>query len=178
MWFAIPKEGVMGLMEIGANWETIRNLFRNSFLSSLHYAMATTNADGSPHVTPIAALILREDRTGFYFEVYTDKMSKNLSKDRRVCVMAVNSDLLFWARSFMEGKFDVPPAVRLGGTVGERREATQEEIAVWRERVEFAREMKGYDLLWKTMRYVRDIYFDSFEPVYLGAMTAELWKSP
>ena len=55
-------------MEIGKHWETIRAVFEEGFKSCSHFAVATVNEDGSPHVTPIGALILREDQTGFYFE--------------------------------------------------------------------------------------------------------------
>jgi len=30
--------------------------------------------------------------------------------------------------------------------------------------------------MWKNMRMVRDVHFDSFEPVWLGEMTQGLWK--
>jgi len=66
--------------------------------------------------------------------------------------------------------------VRLIGSVGKRREATEEEVAIWENHVEFARGMKGYELLWGNMRFVRDIYFDSFEPVNMGEMTQDHWK--
>ena len=45
-------------MEIGKHWKTIQTLFEHS-RSSLHYAVATVNADGFPHITPIGLLFLR-----------------------------------------------------------------------------------------------------------------------
>ena len=30
--------------------------------------------------------------------------------------------------------------------------------------------------MWKNMRMVRDIHFDSFEPVLMGEMTKGLWE--
>ena len=56
------------LLEISKHWETIRTVFEEGFKSCSHFAVATVNEDGSPHVTPIGALILLEDKTGFYFE--------------------------------------------------------------------------------------------------------------
>ena len=67
------------------------------------------------------------------------------------------------------------PAVRLMGSMGKKREATEEEVAMWQNHVKIAQGTKGYDLLWKNMRTVRDIYFDSFEPVSCGEMTQGLW---
>ena len=74
------------------------------------------------------------------------------------------------------GRFPSPPAVRLRGTVGERRQATQEEIARWRKRVGWTRWLKGYQLLWGNLRFVRDVHVESIEPVRLGSMTQGLWQ--
>ena len=163
-------------MEIGNHWETIQMVFQQSLLSSLHYAIATVNPDGSPHVTPIGALFLRENQSGFFFDLFSVNMSGNLERDPRVSILAVNSDVSYWQASFLIGKCETPPGVRLLGTVGNKREATGEEVAMWRKHTEFARGMKGYDLLWGDMRFVRDIYFDAFEPVDMGEMTRDLWK--
>ena len=83
-------------MKIGKHWKQIRVVFQETLASSLHYAVATVNEDGSPHVTPIGALFLRGDRTGFYFDVFTSKMSANLARNPRACVLAVNSSVPFW----------------------------------------------------------------------------------
>lgn len=164
-------------MEIGNHWETIQTIFQRSLKSSLHFAVGTVNVDGSPHLTPIGSLFLRDNKTGFFFDKFSIKMSNNLEKNQRVCILVVNSGLVFWQKSFILGKCETPPSVRLMGTVGERRESTEEEVAVWRKHTEFARRMKGYDLLWKDMGFVRDIYFDSFEPVWMGEVTRGLWTS-
>jgi hypothetical protein len=163
-------------MEIGKHWKTIQVVFQQSLNSALHYAIATVTKDGSPHVTPIGALFLRDDQTGFFFDIFSVKMSENLERDQRVSILAVNSTIAYWRESFLTGRCKTPPSVRLMGTVGQKREATREEIAMWQKHVEFARGMKGYDLLWGNMRFVRDIYFDSFEPVYMGQMTDDLWQ--
>ena len=62
-------------MDIGDSWAKIRALFRNALGSCGHCALATVNEDGSPHVTPIGAIFLREDQTGFFFD-------ENLKKSR------------------------------------------------------------------------------------------------
>ena len=107
-------------MEIGKYWETIQMAFQSSLGSSMHYAVATVNEDGSPHVTPIGALFLRENRTGFYFDEFPVNMSKNLERNPRVCILAVNSNPTFWQKSLLAGKFETPPAVRLLGSVGKK----------------------------------------------------------
>ena len=61
--------------------------------------------------------------------------------------------------------------IRLHGKVGDRRPATEGEIAVWQKRVKGVRRTKGYKLIWKNLKYVRDIQFDSFEPITAGKMT-------
>ncbi len=147
-------------MKIGKHWKTIRMVFQEALASSLHYAIATVNEDGSPHVTPIGALFLRGDRTGFYFDVFTSKMSANLARDPRVCVLAVNSSVDYWQKSMFAGRCELPPSFRLTGRVGEKRKATKEELGLWRKHVAFAEGMRGYDMLWKDMNCVRDITFD------------------
>lgn len=162
-------------MEIGHHWETIRAVFEEAYKSGLHFALATVNEDGSPHVTPIGALILRDDRTGFYFEENPTSMPENLKRDPRVCILGVNADKSFWGQALIGGKFDAPPAVRLMGRVGQIRKATPEEIEAWQKKIAVVKGTKGHTLLWEKMSRVRDIFFDSFEPVQLGEMTDGLW---
>ena len=157
------------------NWSEIRKLFRRSFRSSFHYAIASVNIHGEPHVTPIGSLILRGPGKGFYFEEFTRQLSVNLQGNRQVCILAVNSSRWLWARSLFSGRFPSPPAVRLFGTVGEPREATEAEIRLWHERVSMVRVSKGFAMLWKNMRTVRDVEFSRVEPVYMGEMTHAVW---
>lgn len=63
------------------------------------------------------------------------------------------------------------PAIRLYGSVGEIREATDREIDLFRKRVRLFRLTKGYSLMWSDMRMVRDIHFSRIEPVQIGKMT-------
>ena len=155
-------------------WNLIRPIFDNAFKSCLHFAMATVNEDGSPHITPIGSLILRETPTGFFFDEYCKKTDENITRNPTVCFLAVNADRSFWVKSLIKGKFSAPPAVRLMGTVGELREAAPDEIASWQNRVAFARLTKGYNIMWSRMRTVRDVQFDSFEPMSSGIMTSGL----
>jgi hypothetical protein len=94
-----------------------------------------------------------------------------------VCILAVNADRAFWGGALVAGKFASPPAVRLIGTVGELRKATAEELAEWQKRTGLANGTKGYALLkWGEMYDVRDVHFDSLEPIEMGGdMTWGLW---
>jgi len=163
-------------MEIGNHWETIRAVFDEAYKSCLHFAVATVNEDGCPHVTPIGSLILRENQTGFYFEENPVRLPRHLTTNPRVCILAQNADKQFWGNALVSGKFPVPPAVRLTGIAGPLRRATPDEIALWQEKIALAKGTKGYQLLWSSFSHVRDIAFDSFEPVDVGEMTGGLWK--
>ena len=155
-------------------WNLIRPIFDNAFKSCMHFSMATVNEDGSPHITPIGSLILREDQTGYFFDEYCTRTRVNLIRNPRACFLAVNADRPFWVKSLIMGKFSAAPAVRLMGTVKELREATPDEIAAWHSRIAFARPTKGYEIMWSRMHTVRDVQFDSFEPMSTGKMTSGL----
>lgn len=164
------------------DWETITRVFRKALVGSYHYAIASVNEDGSPHVTPIGSLFLREDKTGFYFEKFPKKLPHNLKYNQNVCILAVNSKLLFWLRTLLRGEFFTPPGIRLIGTMGERRRATEEEVKLFLNRLKsllplfsgLVTKSKGYKLLWGDLKYVREIQFTSFETIEFGSMTSGL----
>jgi uncharacterized protein len=163
-------------MEIGKHWKTIQAIFNEGRRSCRHFAVATVGQDGSPHVTPIGSLFLRDDETGFFFDEFPCALSNNVARNPRVCVLAVNAAPTFWQESIVAGRFATAPAVRLMGSMGERREGTAEEIALWQDHIKMSRGTKGHALLWKDMRTVRDVTFDGFEPVLCGAMTPFPWQ--
>ena len=164
-------------MEINdKQWAQIRKIFQNAFNSSFHFAIATVNKDGFPHVTPIGSLMLGDNRKGFYFEEYTSNLTRNLQHKKRVCVMAVNSSTWSLLKSFFRGRITTPPGVRLMGTATERREATEQEMNQFKKRFRMYRMFKGYDLVWGKLRYVREIHFDAYEPVRIGALTRAVWN--
>lgn len=163
-------------MDTDNHWDEVKTLFRASFKSSFHYAIATVNSEGQPHVTPIGSLILTTPGQGFYFEHFPSALPDNLQENPRVCVLAVNSGLIFWLRSLIGGRFAKPPAVRLYGRVGDLREATDIEKARWLKRVRPLSFSRGHALLWRDMQWVRDIEFDCMEPVSIGKMTDGHWS--
>lgn len=163
-------------MEIEGNWSEIKKIFRRSFRSSFHYAIATVNEDSTPHITPIGSLVLSESGKGFYFEKFPRQLSENLERNQQVCVMAVDSGVGFWLRSLLGGKFTNPPGIRLYGTAGKLRPATEAEIARWQRRVRQVRFTKGHKMMWREMRIVREIEFTHAELIEIGEMTNNLWR--
>lgn len=163
-------------MDLIENWNEVKSLFRESFKSSFHYAVATVGENGEPHVTPIGSLILGKPCQGFYFEKFTRRLPHNIGTNDRVCVLAVNSSRWFWIKSLVGGKFGLPPAVRLIGTARELRPAHDREIALWQKRVSRVRFTKGHKLIWSEMSMVREIRFDRIEAVHIGKMTHGLWQ--
>lgn len=163
-------------MDIQKHWETIRQVVQQALESSHFCAVATVNQDGSPHVAPIGSLFLGEAGKAVYFEEFTKNTRQNLDWDQRICVVAVNSGFWFTLKSLIQERFPTPPGVRLMGRAGARRKATQEEVKEWQKRVRRFRKFKGYDLLWKDMRHVHEVIFDSFEPLRLGPMGRGLWE--
>ncbi|MCA9935931.1 MAG: pyridoxamine 5'-phosphate oxidase family protein [Ardenticatenaceae bacterium] len=163
-------------MQVNENWAEIKQLFRNAFRSSFHYAIATVNENGEPHITPIGSLILGKPGHGVYFEEFPSQLPRNLKTNQHVCVLAVNSDRWFWLKSLIRGRFAEPPAVRLYGTVGEVRPATPKEIQLWQRRVKPVSFTKGHAMMWRQMSTVRDIAFSHMEPVRIGDMTHNTWN--
>ncbi len=162
-------------MDVISNWHEVRSLFKSALSSSFHFAIATVNENGEPHVTPIGSLILGKPGHGIYFEKFTKNMPRNISCNKKICVLAVNSSKWFWLKSLIFGSFKNPPAVRLHGVAGDLREATQTEISLWEKRVKSASFSKGHALIWRGMSKVRDIEFTKIEPVHFGEMTRNTW---
>ena len=164
-------------MNIDSNWTLIRRLFARSFQSSLHFSMATVTPEGLPHVTPVGSLMLRAPGHAVYFEEFTQRMPANFGANPNVCVLAVRSGLLFWLWSALRGEFRTPPAIRLHGTVGAVRPATDDELRQWSRRVGKLRGTRGYRMMWANMRTVRDVHFTRADAIEIGAMTRGCWKA-
>ncbi len=163
-------------MELIDYWDEIRSLFNKSLKTAKHLSFATVDKDGNPHITPIGSLILKNDCTGFFSDKFPKRMKDNFQHSDRVAILAVNTGSWFWFKSIRKGKFATLPGMRLYGSVGEKRKATEKEKQAWLKQVKFAKGTKGYNLLWKDMPYVRDIHFDDFRPVLAGEMTSWFGK--
>lgn len=164
-------------MDVQRHWQTIRKVVNRALKSHRFCSVATVGPDGFPHVAPIGSLMLGEAGTAVYFEQFVKSTRANLERDERICVLAVAGGFGSWLKALFWGRFDEPSGVRLIGRAGARRRATDREMKQWLARIRPFRGLKGYNLLWKDMRYVREVTFETFEPLRLGAMGRGLWKS-
>ena len=164
-------------MDLIANWEEVKCLFKESFKSSFHYAIATVTDNGEPHVTPVGSLILGRPGHGLYFEKFPQQLPRNFENNKHICVLAVNSGRWFWLKTLVKGKAATPPAVRLHGVVGDLREATDTEIGLWQKRVKRVSFSKGHAMMWRSMSMVRDIKFTRIESVQIGELTRDTWDA-
>ncbi|MGC4060888.1 MAG: pyridoxamine 5'-phosphate oxidase family protein [Aquabacterium sp.] len=161
-------------MDIDTDWPLIRQVFEAGLRASRHCAIASVNAQGRPHVTPIGFIFLRDDKTAFYFEQYTRALPANFEHSRQVCLMTVNGGAGFWLRSLWRGRFLSYPGIRLYGEVGERRKANPQELATLAARIGGARHLRGSKLIWSDLAHVRDIRITGVEPVKYPRMMAHL----
>ena len=105
-------------MDLKLNWDKIRKHFNRSFSSNFHVSIASIGADDTPTVTPIGSLFLNNDQTGFYFEKYPSKLQTYSGINKKICVLAVNSNTWFWIKSLFIGRFNKYPAIKLYGVLG------------------------------------------------------------
>jgi hypothetical protein len=165
---------VIGEINIIDDWQKIRNHFNRSFRSNLHVSIASVDVDGNPTATPIGSLFLNDNQTGFYFEKYPKNLPIHAGYNNRICVLAVNSNRLFWLNALFLGKFSDHPGIKLYGDLGLRRKATENEINRLNRRMKFTKGLKGNTYLWGDMHYVREVTFTRAEKINLGKMTAIL----
>jgi len=163
--------------DLKANWPRIVRHFEKSILTSRFFTFATINPDGSAHATPIASLVLTDDCSGYFSDVFQGKMIENINADQRVCILAVRMGFGFWLKALFRGRYDAWPGIRLYGTVGGSRQGRPGEIDRWRKRVNMFKGLKGHTLLWKYADRVRDIRFTHYEPLRMGAMTNQLFPA-
>lgn len=122
---------------------------------------------GAPTIRPIGTLFLNENQTGFYFE----KFSLGLSNiNNKVCVLAVNSNKMFWLKSLYFGRFKKHPALKIYGVLGEKRRASKIEQSRLFRRMKLTNKLKGNQYSWSNMKFVREIRFNGVESMKLGKM--------
>ena len=160
-------------MDLRIHWKIIKQVFLQAQGSSMHCSIASVDEQGQPHITPIGTVFLRNDQTGYFFDTYTNQLSKNLLKQPKVCIMAVNTSKRFWLRSLIQGKFSTLPAIRLYGEIGAVRPATSEEIASVQQRIKPLTWTKGSRLIWSDFSHVRDIRFTEAHPARYPHMMPE-----
>jgi len=159
-------------IDIIEDWPDIRRVFNSAFSSSLHFAIASSDALGTPHVSPIGSVMLTSPGRGIFLQLYTTGLPRRLAERQELAILAVNSGKAFWFRSLFVGRFIAPPGLRLHARVsGPPRPPTEQEIARFRRRVRVFKRFRGYDLLWKDTGMARDFEVLSAEPIRLGRMT-------
>jgi hypothetical protein len=156
------------------NWEQIRKFWGGESHvtpSIMPYCVfATADECGSPRMAPYTSLMLKENRQGFYFDHFSRNLSQNLERDQRIWVLLVKSKKWFWIKSFLFGRFDHAPAIRLRGTVGKKRAATSQETHTFQKPLRKMKPLKGYQLFWGNFKQGREINFESFETVNCGSI--------
>ncbi len=158
-------------MDIKEDWKQIRIHFSKSFKSCLHVSIASVDVDNNPTVTPIGSLFLNGNQTGFYFEKFPSKLPEHAEQNNNICLLGVNSNRWFWIKSLYKVVFKDPPAIKLYGTLGKRRKATEIETNRLARRMRATKRLKGHDYLWGEMCYVREVTFTRAESIKLGRMT-------
>lgn len=162
-------------MDLKANWSKIKRVLEAGQASTIYCSIATVSPDGTPHITPVGTVFLRDDMTGYFFDHYAESLGRNIDANPNVCIMAVNSGRMFWLRSLFKGRFVSPPGVRLYGKVGGIRPATQEEVDRIEKRVKPTQFLKGARLLWSDFTHVREITFHSYKPITYPVMMEGMW---
>lgn len=158
-------------------WKLVCATLRHAHSSSLHCAVASIAPDGRPHVTPIGSIMLTAPGCGVYLDVVNVDLGRNLDRDSRVTIMAVDSRRRAWLTSLIRARFDSPPALRLVGTAGPARPLTDQEGDRFRRRVRLALRTKGGQQLWGRdgHYFARDLTITQVIPVRIPRMTAHLW---
>jgi uncharacterized protein len=162
-------------LDIKEDWKRIQSVLAQGQASSIYCSIATVDPDGMPNITPVGTVFLRDDQTGYFFDHYAVSLGHNIDENPNICIMAVNSGAIFWAKALLFGRFSSPPGVRLYGKAGCKREATASEIALIEKRVKAAQLLKGGRLLWSGFSQVRDISFSHYRPVKYPVMMDSLW---
>ncbi len=152
--------------------EKIRPLFARA----THCAIATVNADGTPHLTPIGSVVLESPERGWFFQKFTQRIPRNAEQCDVATIMAVNDRRLFWLGSLLKGRFAQPPAMRLKVRLGALQDASEAQARRFQKRVALFRGTRGHQLLWSQMSQVRSFEIIEWLPVHIGPMTATQFK--
>lgn len=152
-------------------WSAVRSILRKANGSSLHASIASANADGSAHVTPIGSLMLGAKGVGMYLDVFNSGLAANVDRDPRVSILVVDSRKVMWLRSLLGGAFVACPGVRLIGSVGPARPTTPAEIDRFGRHIGPLRRTRGARAMWGSLHTARDVTITRAQNLNLGPMT-------
>ncbi|GAB10858.1 pyridoxamine 5'-phosphate oxidase-related protein [Gordonia araii NBRC 100433] len=159
-----------------AQWAQACLVVRRAVRSSLCCSIASTNPDGSPHVTPIGSVMLGDPGTAIYFEAFNKRLAANVDRDPNIAILAVDSRQRLWLPALMRGRFSATPGLRLLGRVAPVRAGTSDEIERFRRVVGPLLRTRGGAALWGSLDTVRDVEIDRIQPLDLGPMTHS-WRA-
>lgn len=148
------------------DWTAIRRVIARSPFCSI----ASIDEDGRPRVTPIGSVYLDRSGRGFFLERFTSGLPRNIDRNSPISLMAVDIRLGFWLGALVSGRFKSSPAIRLRGTAGPRRDATEKEREIFTRKVSKLRWTRGHRKLWRDFCYARDLDFREEIPLRLGTM--------
>jgi hypothetical protein len=106
--------------------------------------------------------------------MFASKLRVNAEQNKNICILAVNSNYWFWLKSLIKGRFTTYPAIKLYGTLGNRRKAGPYELERLHKAFPITLGIKGVIYLKRSCVYVRDINFTYAEKINAGKMTAHL----
>lgn len=152
-------------------WQRIVQFHQKLKQSSM---IGSVNSNSQPNVTPIGSLILKDDYTGYYFDLFTKELSDNLDQNNQVCVLMLQTGMLFWLKSMYANEFKQLPGIKLIGSAGNKRKASAEEVALLRSQIKYFKMFKGYQTIFGNLSYVRDITFTDYFMINTGKMTFKL----
>jgi hypothetical protein len=160
-------------------WTTVRSVVARARSSSLHCSIASIGPDGTPHVTPIGSLMLGAPGHASYLDVFNVQLGRNLDRDPQLAILAVDSGKVSWARSLLRGQFREAPGVRLLGTAGPSRPATDAELARFQRWVRVTLRTRGGRAMWGRTDGLRarDVTIERVVPVRIPRMTVDLWSA-
>ena len=149
-------------------WPRVRALWKSTAFGSF----ASVGADGSPHVAPIGSVYLHPtEPRGFYHPILTARLRKDLTERAQFELLYVQPRAWPWLTGILRGRFEQPVAMRLRGRAsGPRRPATDAERAHFQSRVRWIKWTRGYELLWKDVRFVQELEFEDVVPIRFGAI--------
>ena len=153
------------------NWSKVRHFVHRR----TYFCTAAVVEDGEVRLFPIGSLRIAPDGTAIYFEIF----ARPAAEGARINFLAVNLNPLTFLRALLKGSFQDPPALRLRGTLGPRRESTPQEQAAFHRRVGWLLKTRGGQALWSRPNRVREVRFEEVRAVRLGPMTRGLdsWLS-
>ncbi len=147
------------------DWKKVRRFVRGRV-----YCTAAVLDGENVRLFPIGSLRVFGEGEGAYFELFAKPTPEGVKID----FLAVDLSPWFWFVSLLRGRFSHPPALRLRGVVGSRRDATLEEQNRWQRRVGLLLKTPGGQAMWSRAGKVRQLQFTSVQPVSIGTMTKHL----